>query len=319
MADTLIETHEARTGRAGRADTPERRSRVRVRRAQARGLAFISPWIIGLLAFVVFPIVYSVYISLTDYYGVGTPRFVGLRNFETLLNDPIALLAGLNTVQYAGAAVPLTLIIALLLAFAMNRKVKEVALYRTALYLPTLIPLFALAFVVIVLINPSTGPISGLLSAVGLGNRDLLSDPDLARWVIIAMAPLTAGNAAIIFLAGLNNIPGSLYEAARLDGANGFQQFRHVTLPLLSPAILFNLIVGISAGLEVFTQGYVMTGGGPNNATNYFLLFIYTNAFSYNRFGYASAAALVLFVVGLALAAIVYQVSKRFVNYDAAA
>ncbi|TXK16427.1 sugar ABC transporter permease [Homoserinibacter sp. GY 40078] len=298
---------------------PARRGMTRERRAQVRGLLFVSPWIVGLLAFVVFPIVYSVYISLTDYYGIGTPKFVGLKNFETLFSDPIALLAGLNTIGYAGAAVPLTLLVALLLAFAMNRKVREVAIYRTALYLPTLIPLFALAFVVIVLINPSTGPISSLLGAVGLGNRDLLSDPNLARWVIIAMAPLTAGNAAIIFLAGLNNIPGSLYEAARLDGANAIQQFMHVTLPLLSPAILFNLIVGISAGLEVFTQGYVMTGGGPNNATLYYLLFIYQNAFSYNRFGYASAAALVLFLVGLVLAAIVYQISKRFVNYDAAA
>jgi multiple sugar transport system permease protein len=290
----------------------------RVRRDQLRGLAFISPWIVGLLAFVVFPIVYSISISLTQYSGIGTPRFVGLSNYQSLFTDPIAGLSALNTLTYAGAAVPLTLLIALLLAFAMNRKVREVAIYRTALYLPSLIPLFALSFIVIVMINPRNGIVATVTDVLGLPDVDLLSEPNLARSVIIAMAPLAAGNAAIIFLAGLNNIPASLYEAARLDGASAPRMFFHITLPLLSPAILFNLIIGVSSGLEVFTQSYVMTGGGPNNATLYFLFYIYQSAFSFSQFGYACAAAVMLFLVGLVLAGVIFVISRRYVNYDAA-
>jgi multiple sugar transport system permease protein len=291
----------------------------RVRRDQLRGLLFISPWIVGLSAFVIFPLIYSLVVSFTQYSGIGTPRFIGLANYQSLFTDPIAGIAAGNTLMYAGAAVPLTLIVALLLAFAMNRKVREVAIYRTALYLPSLIPLFALSFIVIVMINPRSGIVATVTDVFGLPDVDLLSEPNLARMVIIAMAPLAAGNAAIIFLAGLNNIPASLYEAARIDGASAPRMFFHITLPLLSPAILFNLIVGVSSGLEVFTQSYIMTGGGPNNATLYFLFYIYQSAFSFSQFGYACAAAVMLFIVGLILAGLIFLVSRRFVNYDAAA
>jgi multiple sugar transport system permease protein len=194
-----------------------------------------------------------------------------------------------------------------------------VAFYRTALYIPSLAPIFALSFIFIVLVNPGTGIVNQFLGLFGAEPRDYLNgDPTTAKIVIVATAQLGAGNAALIFLAGLNNIPQTLYEAARIDGANAFQSFTRITLPLLTPAILFNLITGISAGLQVFTQAYIMTRGGPNNGTLFYMFYLYKNAFSYAELGYACALALVLFLVGVVLAVLVYQVSRRFVNYEVA-
>jgi multiple sugar transport system permease protein len=283
------------------------------------GLAFIAPWALGFVAFVVYPIVYSFILSLTKYTGLAKPTFIGFDNYTRMVRDPLAQQATKNTLFYAGLAVPIGLVIAVVLALAMNAKVREVALYRTALYLPSLVPIFALSFIFIVLVNPQFGLFNRFLGVLGFANTDLLGAPLTAKLVIVAMAQLGAGNAALIFLAGLNTIPESLYEAARIDGAGTFARFFRITLPLLSPAILFNLITGISAGLQVFAQAYIMTNGGPNNGTLFYMYYLYKTAFSYAQLGYASALAIGLFLVGLVLAVVVYSVSRRFVNYDVAA
>jgi multiple sugar transport system permease protein len=299
--------------RVRRGWSPEEKANLR------KGLLFISPWVVGFLAFVVFPIVYSLAISLFQYTGLQSAQFLGLDNYGRMLADPLTWTSLGNTLYYSAWAVPVGLVVALLLALAMNRQVREVVVYRTALYIPSLAPIFALSFIFIVLVNPGTGIANQLITLFGGQERDLLAEPSTAKLVIVAMAQLGAGNAALIFLAGLNNIPQTLYEAARIDGASPIQQFFRITLPLLTPAIVFNLITGVSGGLQVFTQAYIMTKGGPNNGTLFYMLYLYRNAFSYADLGYASALAIGLFIVGLALAVILYGVSRRFTNYEVAA
>lgn len=284
-----------------------------------KGLLFIGPWIIGVGVFVVYPIIYSGAISFTSYSGVGAPTWVGVDNYTRLVTDPLVRLSAGNTIFYAVLAVPIGLVVALLLALAMNRNVREVAWYRTILYLPSLVPIFAMSFIFIVLINPQLGIVNQFLGLFGVPPTDYLNDPETAKIVIIAMAQLGAGNAALIFLAGLNNIPQTLYEAARIDGASPIQSFSRITIPLLTPAILFNLITGLSAGLQVFTQAYIMTNGGPNNSTLFYMFYLYRSAFSYAELGFASALAVMLFLVGGILSIAVYHLSRRFVVYDAAA
>jgi multiple sugar transport system permease protein len=281
-----------------------------------KGLMFISPWIIGFLAFVLYPVLYSFFISLTRYSGLRTPVWIGFQNYSRLVSDPLTWTAVSNTLYYTVLAVPIGIVVAILLALAMNRTVKEVAVYRAALYLPSIVPLFALSFIFIVLVNPEYGLLNSFLGLFGVPPTNYLGDPTGAKNVIVALAQLGAGNAALIFLAGLNGIPQTLYDAARIDGASRINCFLRITLPLLSPAILFNLITALSAGLQVFTPAYIMTSGGPDNGTLFYMYYLYKNAFSYAQLGYACSLAVVLFLAGLLLAFVLYTVAQRFVNYD---
>jgi multiple sugar transport system permease protein len=198
----------------------------------------------------------------------------------------------------------------------MNCAIKEVAVYRTALYLPSIIPLFAMSFIFIVLLNPQYGLINTFLGLFGVPSTNYLGDPTGAKNVIVALAQLGAGNAALIFLAGLNGIPQTLYDAARIDGASRIGCFFRITLPLISPVILFNLITALSSGLQVFTPAYIMTNGGPDNGTLFYMYYLYKNAFSYAQLGYACALAVILFLAGLLLAFVLYTIAQRFVNYE---
>lgn len=283
------------------------------------GLLFISPWIIGVTVFVIYPLVYSFGISLTQYSGMQTPTFIGLQNYVSAFLDPLVRTSVGNTAYYMLISVPLGLVVALLLALAMNRNVREVAIYRTLLYLPSLIPMFAMSFIFIVFVNPQFGIVNQVLGLFGMPDTNLLGEPRYAKIVIILMSQLAAGNAALIYLAGLRNIPSTLYEAARIDGAGRMKQFTAITLPLLTPTILFNLITGVSGAMMVFTEAYIMTDGGPDNATLFYMLYLYRNAFSYGQLGFASALAVLLFLFGMFLAGLIYWLSRRFVNYDVAA
>lgn len=322
--DVVMPTAGPEAGGEAPRDRPAARSRrpwsARDKRNLRLGLVFISPWLIGVTVFVAYPLVYSIIISLTRYSGMLAPTFVGLGNYLTILTDPLIRTSSFNTLFYAGLAVPIGLVVAILLALAMNRNVREVAVYRTALYIPSLVPAFALSFIFVVFVNPQFGLFSLLNNALGRESVNLLGEPISAKIVIVLMLQLGAGNAALIFLAGLNNIPKTLYEAARVDGAGPLRQFWSITLPLLSPAILFNLITGISGALQVFTEAYVLTNGtgAPDNGTLFYMMYLYQNAFRYASLGYASAMAVVLFIVGMLLAGLVYWLSRRFVNYDTA-
>ena len=282
-----------------------------------RGLLFISPGIVGVLAFTVFPLVYSVVISLMNYTGFRGMKFYGVQNYVRLFTDPIVGKSAMNTMWYAVFAVPLGLVIALALAMAMNRRVREVSVYRTILYLPSLIPAFAFSFIFIVLLNPGYGLINKFLGAFGVPATDYLSSPAGIKGVIIGMAQFAAGNAALIFLAGLNNIPDTLYDAAKIDGAGPVRRFVKVTIPLLTPVILFNGINAVNQALQIFTPGYILpaTPGGPNNGSLFYMLNLYENAFSYAQLGYASAMAVVLFIVGIFLAYVIFRLSRRYIHY----
>lgn len=283
---------------------------------QRRGLLFISPWIIGFLAFNLYPLVYSLIVSFTRYTGMQSAHWYGVQNYARLFSDPVAGTAVYNTGFYTIFAVPIGLIVALALALGMNRKVREVAIYRTAFYIPSLVPAFAFSFIFIILMNPGYGMVNQVLQVFGVTPRDWLGSPVGAKAVIIAMAQFGAGNAALIFLAGLNNIPETLYDAARVDGAGAIRRFRSITIPLLSPVILFNGITAVNAGLAIFTPAYIITGGGPNNGTLFYLLYLYNNAFHYAQLGYASAMAVLLFIVGVFLAWLIWMLSRRFVHYS---
>ncbi|WP_157973832.1 carbohydrate ABC transporter permease [Desertihabitans aurantiacus] len=299
---------------------PPRRGRrpftAREKRNLRLGLLFISPWALGFLVLVAYPLVYSLVISLFNHTGFRTPTFIGLGNYSRLVQDPLVAVSASNTLFYAALAVPIGLVVAIVLALAMNRKVPEVGLYRTALYLPSLVPIFALSFIFVVFVNPNSGLLNQFLGLFGMPETNLLGDATSAKVIIVTMAQLGAGNAALIFLAGLNNIPESLYESARVDGAGTLRRFFSITLPLLSPTILFNLITGVSGALQVFTQAYIVTEGGPNNGTLFYMYHLYKSAFSYAQLGYASALAVVLFLAGMVLAVLIYVLSRRFVNYD---
>ncbi|MEN5075619.1 sugar ABC transporter permease [Isoptericola cucumis] len=302
---------------------PPERGRRRLSRTDRRdlalGLKYISPWIVGILVFVVYPVGYSIYLSFTRYSGMGTPTWVGLGNYVTAFADPLVAKSTGNTLFYAMIAVPLGLVVALVLALAMNQNVREVAWYRTIFYAPSLIPAFAMSFIFIVFLNPQFGVFNQVLNIFGDGaNVNLLGDPTGVKIAIIMMAQLGAGNAALIFLAGLRNVPKTVYEAARVDGAGPMRQFRSITLPLLSPVLLFNLITGVSGALQVFTEAYIVTNGtgDPDAGALFYMMYLYKNAFGFAELGYASALAVLLFLVGLALALLIFWCSRRFVNYD---
>ncbi|GHO88402.1 carbohydrate ABC transporter permease [Dictyobacter formicarum] len=289
-----------------------RRDRVNL----TKGLLFISPWILGLVIFVLYPMIYSIVLSFARYSGFKDPVWLGFQNYTRLFGDSLFWLSLGNTLYYVLWAVPVGIVVAILLAVAMNRDVREVGIYRAILYLPSILPAFAMAFIFIVLVNPQYGIVNFIFSLFGAPTQNFLGDPTGAKNVIIALAQLGAGNAALIFLAGLRGIPDTLYDAARIDGAGTFRRFFSITLPLLSPIILFNLITALSGGLQIFQQAYIMTNGGPNNGTLFYLLYLYRNAFAYAQLGYACALSLVLFIIGLALAGVLFTVSQRFVNYE---
>ncbi|MFE6968577.1 carbohydrate ABC transporter permease [Isoptericola sp. NPDC057653] len=301
---------------------PPARTRHRLSRTDRRdlalGLKYISPWIVGVLVFVVYPVGYSIYLSFTRYSGMGAPTWVGASNYSAAFADPLVGKAAGNTIFYALIAVPVGLLVALTLALAMNQNVREVAWYRTIFYAPSLVPAFAMSFIFIVFLNPQFGAFNQVLNVFGGSNVNLLGDPTGVKIAIILMAQLGAGNAALIFLAGLRNVPKTVYEAARVDGAGPVRQFLSITLPLLSPVLLFNLITGVSGALQVFTEAYIVTNGtgDPDAGALFYMMYLYKNAFGFAELGYASALAVLLFLAGLSLALLIFWCSRRFVNYD---
>lgn len=288
-------------------------------RKLALGLLFISPWIVGFLVFTIYPIYYTLRISFTRYSGFGEPMWVGLANYRGLLSDVVFWDSLRNTLYYTALAVPIGIVVAMAMAIAMNQPLREVSLYRAALYLPSVLPLFAVSFIFIALLDPNTGVVSRLMTAVGLPTINWFGDPRYAKLGIVILAQFGAGSTALVFLAGLKAIPKTLYEAAVLDGATPIRRFWSVTLPLMTPVILYSLILGLSLGLQVFAQAYIITNGGPADATNFYVFYLYNQAFRYSQMGAASAMAWVLFVITLLLSALIFWTSRRWVNYETVA
>lgn len=277
---------------------------------------FILPWIVGLVGFTLYPIFYTVYLSFTRYNGLKDPVWIGLANYQRLFDDQVYGKVFYNTFFYVLLAVPIGVVVAMVLALCMNADLPEIPLYRTILYLPSVLPLVALSFIFMALLDPNKGIINQILGSVGLGTPNWFGSPQWVKPAIVVMAQFTAGQIALVFLAGLKGIPQSLYEAAKLDGAGVWSRFRNVTLPLMTPVILYDLILGISGGLQVFTQSFIITQGGPAKASTFMANYIYDNAFRYTNMGYASAQGVVLFIITFAIAGIVFSTSNKWVNYD---
>jgi multiple sugar transport system permease protein len=280
------------------------------------GLLFISPWLVGFFLFLVYPVLANFYLGMTQYSGFGEPQWVGFQNYAELIRDSLFWKSLYNTFYYVILAVPLGVFVAIALALAMNQKVREVAVYRTLLYLPSVAPVFALSMMLIWLLNPRYGLFNYLLGLLHIPAINWLGDIRWSKLAIVLVAQFGAGQFALIFLAALRAIPSTLYDAASLDGAGPWRRFFHITLPLLTPAILYDIIIGIGFGLQVFAPAYIMTDGGPLNSTMFTALYIYKNAFEYSRVGFAATISGILFAINAALAVVTFWSSKYWVNYS---
>jgi multiple sugar transport system permease protein len=298
-------------------------------RRDLRAYLFLSPWLIGLLVFTAYPTLASFYFSLTKYNILNPPRWVGTENFVKLFTkDPLFWTAVWNTAYYTLVSVPLGLAVALGLAVLLNQRRSGIGLYRTAFYLPNLVPAVVITLVWSVMLDPRLGLVNAALRAIGLPGPGWLRSSDWSKPGLIVMSLWSgSGSAMLIFLAGLKDVPASLLDAAMIDGANSWQRFRHVVLPLLTPTIFFNLIIGIINSFQVFTIAFIATSGaggggsvagsaGPLNSLLMYMVLLYRNAFRYFDMGYASAMALAMFVVLVLLTLVVVRSSDYWVHYE---
>jgi len=288
------------------------------RRKFVTGVLFSSPWVIGLSVFLIYPLLAALYYSLCDYSVLLPPVFVGFDNYIELFQDQLFWKSLWNTSFFAVGSVSLGVVVALTLAILLNSKVKGLAFYRTAFFLPSLMPMVAGSILWFCMYAGQGGIINTLLAKIGITGPAWLSDPAWAKVAIIFMAVWGAGNSMVIFLAGLQDVPMSLYEASIIDGANWLQRLVNVTLPMISPVIYFNVVMGIIGGFQAFAQAMIMTSssGAPEQSTLFYVLQLYNVGFMDLRMGYASAMAWVLFIIILGLTFMATQLSKRWVTYD---
>lgn len=313
--DVLTDSRpEPASGRAGRS----RPAMPAHRRKEALTFyLFISPWVIGFVAFLLGPMLFSIYLSFTEWDSFTAPVWVGLDNYITLFtDDPIFLKVMWNTAYYSLISVPLGMVASLFIANLLNKKVRFRKLFRTLVYLPHLIPIVAVALIFQMVFAPEAGPLNQALALIGIDGPNWLRDADWVKPALILMSLWQAGGGTILLLAGMNGIPKELYEAAEIDGASGFRQFWSVTFPQLTPVIFFNLIMGIIGSFQVFAQVFILTGGGPDNASQMAVPMLFDEAFRFYHMGYGSAIAWILFVVIMAFTALAFATSGRWVFYE---
>ena len=297
------------------------RDRHRLRRREtAMGYFFISPWIIGLLVFMAGPLVASGYLSLTNYNLLTPPTFVGLQNYRTMLSDPNFWQALQVTFYYAVLSVPLDLMIALGMALLLNQRVRFMRWFRTIFYLPALLPPVAISVLWNWILNPQYGILNEALRFLGLPQPQWLLAPQWTVPAYVVMSIWGVGTWMVIFLAGLQNVPQQLYEAAVLDGAGIGRKFWNITLPMISPVLFFDLVMGIVGAFSYFTQAYVLgqsvgSGAGVSNAGLFYSLYLYQKGFSELQMGYASALGWVLCFIVLMLSLLVFKSSALWVYY----
>lgn len=312
----------------GRGDERQSRWRRLLRGDWLIAMLFISPWIIGFLWFQLYPIAASIWYSFTDYNMMQSPIWIGLSNYSRLFTqDDLFRTALRNTAIYTLFSVPLDLIVAFIFAMLLNLNIPGRAIFRTAFYFPAVIPSVATAFLWLMLLNTQGGLLNTALEAVGINSIPWLTSP---RWTMPSLIILSVwgiGPTVVIFLAGLQDVPRDLYEAARLDGARAWNLVRDVTIPMLSPVILFNLVIGLIAALQIFAQPFIIFGqvqsgsstgtpGGPLNSVLMYSVQLYTVAFQQFRMGYAAAMAWILFAIIFVLSIISIRVSNRYVHYE---
>ena len=291
-----------------------------MRRHTAAFWLFVSPWVFGFAVFTLGPMVYSLWLSFLNWDLIDPPTFAGFGNYRHALSDPLLGQAIKVTLLYAVASVPLQTALSLAVALLMNMKVRGIHVFRTIWYLPSLVTGVAQTVLFLWVFNPNYGLVNGLLGALGIHGPAWFQDPHWSLPAVVIMSLWSVGGNMVIYLAGLQDVPTELYEATAIDGAGRLRQLWHVTLPQLSPVIFFNVVTGLIAAMQTFTQGYVVrhAGGAPSNSLLFYVFYLYENGFQFFRMGYASALAWILLLMILTLTALVFRGSAFWVYYESA-
>jgi multiple sugar transport system permease protein len=305
--------------RGARPRGPWRRPAI-ARRATV--VLFMAPWLIGFVGLFVYPLATSLYLSFTRYNVIEAPTWIGVDNYRNMLADPLFWTAMGNTLWMIALAVPCNVVFALTAALVLVRARTGAGLLRTIFYLPSAVPAAASALAFAYLLNPGTGPVNGLIRATGLPAPLWFTDPSWAKPGLILLSMWTSGAVTVIFLAALLDVPRELYEAAEVDGWSGWARLRHLTLPLISPALFFAVVTGVIDGFQAFTAPFVVSGtgsrvlGAPENSLLMYTVYLYREGFGNLHMGYACALAVVLLAVCLACTVVVIGVARRFVYYQ---
>ena len=282
------------------------------------GLLFALPWIVALVLFTILPLLATFFISATKFQISGLPQWVGLANYEKMWADPAFWTSAQNSLTFAVLSVPIKLALALGLALLLSRNTRLSSFYSTVFYLPFMMPVVASSIVFTLLLAPNAGPVNVILNAVGISAPDWLKDPAVALWTLVFISLWPLGVETLVFLGGLKNIPSDVLEAAELDSPYRWHRFVWITIPLITPMILFNLVIGIISSFQIFTQALVMFGvnGEPGESTLTYLVVIYRTAFRYFDMGYAAALATVLFFSVLIVTLLIFRTARSWVYYE---
>ncbi len=291
-----------------------RMSRAR-RRELFYGLLFASPWLLGFVLWTVFPILSSLYYSLTRYDLLSPPVYIGLTNYENLLTDEDFFLVVRNTLWWVVLSAPSGVVAAFLMAVLLNTKMFARSLFRAVFFFPSIVPIIVVSSVWAFVLNIQYGAVNATLIALKLSTIPFLSNPDYAKPTLLLINTWMQGGAMVIFLATLQDVPRELYDAATIDGASSSARFWNITIPMCSPVILFNMVLAFIGGFQNFALPWLLTQGGPNRSTEFYSIFLYRNAFQYLRMGKASALAWILFLIIVTFTIILFRSSARWVYY----
>jgi multiple sugar transport system permease protein len=293
------------------------RGRIRVLlRRNFGGYLFIMPWLVGFFLFEAGPLLGAIGLSFVDWKFVGPPNWVGLQNYREMFSSELFYISLYNTFYFTFIAVFLQLVVALVAAMVINQRVWGINFYRVAFFIPSIVPAVGLAYLWMWIYNPEFGLLNAAFDLIQLPRQRWIYLPQYAKLAYIFMSLWGVGGTMVIFLAGLQGIPEALYEAASIDGAAWWARFRYVTIPMLTPVIFFNLVLGIIGSFQIFTAGFLMTNGSPQNSTLFYVLYLYRSAFEDLQFGYASALAWMLFLIVVFFTLIQFRLSGRWVFYE---
>ena len=297
---------------------PSSRSSTYKRKMSLYGFLFALPWILGIVLFNAYPLIMSVYYSFTTYSVLDPGEWVGAGNYKELTADNTFWISIYNTLYYTVISVPLNIAVGVGLALLLNMKIRGQGIYRTLFFLPSLVPAVASTIIWLWLLNPQFGLVNYVLEQFGIPGPPWLGDEHWSKPSLILMGVWGVGQAIVIYLAGLQDIPQDYYDAAEVDGAGTMRKLRHITLPLMTPVIFFNLIMGTIGAMQNFVLPYTLTNGtgSPANSLMLYVMYLYQNAFNYLKMGYASAMAWILFLIVALLTALIFVTQKRWVHYQ---
>ncbi len=279
--------------------------------------AFAAPWIIGFLFFTVLPMIVSLGISFTKWDILSAPKWIGIGNYLDMFSDPLFFKSLQVTFTYSIFAVPLNVVLSVFVALLLNNKIKGMNIFRTIFYMPAVVSGVVVAIVWLWMFNPEFGILNHILSMIGIVGPKWVYDEHWALPSLVIMSLWNVGGSIVLYLAALQNVSTELYEAAQIDGAGWWARFFNITLPGISPVLLFTIMTGIIGALQTFTPAFIMTNGGPNNATDFYAFYIYNNAFKWHKMGAASAQAWILFIIIFVITLVAIRVVGRYTYYDA--